>query len=164
MSKFVIIRLASGEIIETSIQNFFKMLADEGSYGAVLWKLSAQGSLMVELKSGQALVTRPGCGSARNQIPALTDFVSDATITFSVPARVHVRASSPAEARNLALDYVHGRQAPPPDFGIVLKSDDVESVLGNLEIGNYQGVEEIEITGMSPRRALPLLLNLEHQA
>jgi hypothetical protein len=164
MSKYVTIRLSTGEIIETSIQNFFKMLADEGSYADVLWNLSAKGSLLVELKSGQALVTRDGCGSARNQPSTLTDYVADATITFAVPARIHIRATSPADARNLVLDYVHGRQAPPPDFGIVLKSDDVESVLGNLEIGNYQGVEDVEITGITPRRALPLLLPLEHSA
>jgi hypothetical protein len=163
MSKYVTIRLSTGEIIETSIMKFFNMLADEQSYGKVLWELSAQGSLMVELKSGPALVTRDGCGPARNQLSTLTDYVADATITFAVPARIHIRATSPADARNLALDYVHGRQAPPPDFGIELKADDVGSVLGNLEIGNYQGVEDIEITGVTPRRALPLFLPREHR-
>ena len=162
MSKYVTIRLANGEIIETTILRFFKMLADESAFANVLWQLSTEGTIMVELKSGLATVVRDGCGPVNTGISTLTEFLADARITFTVPARLHVRASSAMDARNLALDYIEGRQPAPPDFGIILKSDDVESVLGNLEIGNYQGVESIEISEVSPRRIAPKQLSLEH--
>ena len=64
MSKYVTIRLANGEIIETSIQNFFKMLADEASYGAVLYVQQPQANQVISQFLGGpapvAATTPPG--------------------------------------------------------------------------------------------------------
>ena len=65
MSKYVTIRLANGEIIETTILRFFKMLADESAFANVLWQLTTEGTIMVELKGGLATVVRDGWCSAK---------------------------------------------------------------------------------------------------
>jgi hypothetical protein len=146
---------ANGEILEVTVSRFIDLLADKNTFAEVLGNLYRLGSLMVDLTTGPALARHELVKPPALPPHGLNDFIAHAKISFSVPARINVRAGAPSQARHLVLDYVHGRQPPPPDFSIEIDGLTVETFLCNLEIGNFQGVEDIEVTAVDPR---PLLL------
>jgi hypothetical protein len=66
-------------------------------------------------------------------------------VTFSIPATVFMESMPLSDARMCVADYVHGRQKPPTDFSVSCDGDDVDKFFGQLEIGDYGQVQDIEL-------------------
>jgi hypothetical protein len=103
-------------------------------------------------------------GDTQAALP-LREYQGSAQLTFELPGRVRVRASSDAEARTIITDVIRHRRKPPIGFGILLDGDAVddfnlklEAAMGNDVMGGPRdrtlGVRDIHLTELTERRLL----------
>src|SRR5258708_23871289 len=149
----VLIRpLDCGEVLEVTLLTLFGMLADENSHTDVLSRLLRERAIVVELKSGPAEIRRatakPWVDHQTEPTLPLSDFTANTQLHFSVLARVHCRAGSPAEAAHTVHETITGVRGVPDGFQVEIDQDDVEAFFNSLSIGSFALVEKITIGGI----------------
>jgi hypothetical protein len=81
----------------------------------------------------------------------LNQFTVEAGLHFSIPARIHCAAGSPAEAAHMIHETILGHRGVPKDFQIEIAQDDVEAFFGSLDVGSYTMVDKVTIHSVQPR-------------
>lgn len=153
----VLVRKSNGaDIIEITMLKLFGMLADESSYMDVLKRLNREKRITVELQDGSAELWRPSPATALTTQSALPlcGFTADVRLHFELPARIHCRAGSPAEAAHAIQETIHGLRGVPADFQVELDPTEVQAFIANLEVGCYSVVRDVSFNHVRPQLKL----------